>query len=861
MIPRPLARSRGSVNSDRTLGTAVKHLLDPPNEPSPRGLCSHRQLFDGSPLESPSPWNRLLFRHSRNNLNREPLSFFLEARRSGQPLDDSSLSCVLKACGCLWDRNLGRQLHGLCVKCGHGSGVGVGTSLLDMYLKCDGVDDGVRVFDSMPERNVVSWTSLLTGYSQKGLHDDAFELFSRMQSEGIKPNPFTFATVLASAAAQGVLENGRQMHGQLIKFGYQGTVFVCNPLINMYSRCGLVEEARAVFNRMVNRDAVSCNAMVAGLVLNGYESEAVQEFRHMRAAGLKPTQSSFATMIKLCANLKQLAFARQLHCCVVKERFDLDANVITALMVVYSKCSEMDDAFELFSMLGARSVVSWTAMINGYIQNGHVSRAALLFSQMRLDAIEPNDFTYSILLTASPQISPFQIHAQVIKTKFQQVPSVGTALLAAYTKLGNTCEAFCVFRGIKEKDIVAWSAMLACYAQAGDSEGAVKLFTEMARKSIGANEFTLSSAIDACASPTASADQGKQFHAISIKLKYENTLCVSTALVTMYARRGSIESAQGVFDRQSVRDQVSWNSMLMGYAQHGYSKKALELFRGIESRGIEMDGITFIGVIIACTHTELVEEGKKHFESMVHNHHISPTVEHYACMVDLYSRAGKLEEAMSLIKEMPFPASATVWRTLLGACRLHRNVELGELAAEKLMSLEPSHSAAYVLLSNMYAAAGRWAERAKIRKLMDARKVKKEAGCSWIQIKNKVHSFLASDRTHPMSDKIYTKLKDITIRLKEKGYQPNTDYVLHDMEEEHKEVMLAQHSERLAISFGLIATLPGTPLQIVKNLRVCGDCHTVIKLISEIEQREIVIRDSSRFHHFNRGSCSCGDYW
>ncbi|WOL10938.1 Pentatricopeptide repeat-containing protein [Canna indica] len=359
---------------------------------------------------------------------------------------------------------------------------------------------------------------------------------------------------------------------------------------------------------------------------------------------------------------------------------------------------------------------------------------------MRRDSVEPNDFTYSILLIASPQISPFQIHAQVIKTCHQQIPSVGMALLAAYTKLGNPSEAFSIFREIKNKDIVAWSAMLAYYARAGDSEGAAKLFLEMTRNSINPNEFTLSSTIDACASPTAAAGQGKQFHVTSIKLGYHDTLCVSTTLVTMYARRGSIENAQGVFDRQSVRDQVSWNSMLMGYAQHGYCKKAFKLFQEME-------------------------------------------------------------------------------------------------------------------------ATGRWEERTKMRKRMDARKVKKEAGCSWIQIKNKVHSFLASDKTHPLSNQIYTKLEDITVRLKQKGYRPNTDYVLHDMDEEHKEAVLAQHSERLAIAFGLMATPRGTPLQIVKNLKVCGDCHNVIKLISDIEEREIVVRDSSRFHHFNRGACSYDDYW
>eukprot|EP00268_Persea_americana_P058842 TRINITY_DN7160_c0_g1_i4.p1 TRINITY_DN7160_c0_g1~~TRINITY_DN7160_c0_g1_i4.p1 ORF type:complete len:328 (-),score=68.07 TRINITY_DN7160_c0_g1_i4:1792-2637(-) len=281
----------------------------------------------------------------------------------------------------------------------------------------------------------------------------------------------------------------------------------------------------------------------------------------------------------------------------------------------------------------------------------------------------------------------------------------------------------------------------------------------------------------------------------------------------------------------------------------------------MERQGLEMDGITFIGVISACTHAGLVEEGSRYFNSMIRDHHIDPTMEHYACMVDLYSRAGKFEKAIELIKGMLFPAGATVWRTLLGACRVHRNLELGKLAADKLISLEPQDSAAYVLLSNIYAAAGKWEEKTNVRKLMDERKVKKEAGSSWIEVKHKTHSFVARDRSHPLADQIYAKLEELNSKLKDAGYHPDTNFVLHDVEEENKEEMLSRHSERLAIAFGLISTPAAIPLQIVKNLRVCGDCHAVIKLISQIERRDIVVRDSNRFHHFSGGSCSCGDYW
>ncbi|CAN1252276.1 Pentatricopeptide repeat-containing protein At2g27610 [Linum perenne] len=429
-----------------------------------------------------------------------------------------------------------------------------------------------------------------------------------------------------------------------------------------------------------------------------------------------------------------------------------------------------------------------------------------------------------------------------------------TSLLTGYAQNGEIEEASKVFERISKKDIVAWSAMVAGYAQGGDTEGAVKTFVEMAKHGVEPNEYTFSSVVNACTAAMAPVQQGMQIHAWSIKSRRNDALCVCSALVTMYAKTGDIESANEVFRRQRERDLVSWNSMISGYAQHGDVEKALEVFKEMQILGMEMDGVTFISVISACTHGGLIDEGRRYFDEMVKEHRIEPTMEHYSCLVDLYGRAGQLEKAMEVINSMPFPPSATVWRTILGASRVHRNLELGELAAEKLIELQPGDSAAYVLLANMHAVAGNWKERTRVRKLMDVRNVKKEAGYSWIEVKNKTYSFLAADSSHPMSNQIYAKLKELGVKLKD-------DNVLLDVDDEHKESVLSQHSERLAIAFGLIATPRGTPLRVMKNLRVCGDCHAVIKLISAIEKRYIVVRDTNRFHHFKDGSCSCGDYW
>ncbi|KAF2321634.1 hypothetical protein GH714_000773 [Hevea brasiliensis] len=819
-------------------------------------------MFDLSPQKGFLQCNHLLFELSRNNSHHEVANLFLGIHLSGFSIDGSTLSCVLKACACLFDENIGIQVHNYSVKSGFFDDVSVGTSLIDMYFKNESVEEGRRVFDEMGVRNVVSWTSLLAGYAQNGLNVEVLKCFFRMQAEGIKPNSFTFATVLGALADKAIVEKGVQVHTMVIKNGFETTISVCNSLISMYSKWGMVRDARAVFDGMVDRNDVSWNSMVAGYVTNELYLEAFEMFYYLRLFGVNLTNVVFASIIKSCANIKELGFARQLQCQVLKGGFEFDHKVRTALMVAYSKCKDMDDAFKIFSMMqGIRNVVSWTAMISGYLQNGTAEQAVNLFCQMSREGVRPNDYTFSTILAAQPFVSPSEVHAQAIKSNYEKSSSVGTALLDAYVKLGNIVEASKVFKRIDEKDIVAWSAMVSGYAQTGDTEGAVKIFIQMAKDGVEPNEYTFSSVINACCSPTAAVEQGKQLHAWSIKLRFNDALCVSSSLVTMYAKRGDIENANEVFKRQRVRDLVSWNSMVCGYAQHGNGRKALEVFKEMQKQNLKMDGVTFIGVFSACTHTGLVDEGQRYFDIMVKDHHIEPTMEHYSCMVDLYSRAGMLGKAMDIINKMPFVAGATVWRTLLAASRIHRNVELGKLAAEKLISIQPQDSAAYVLLSNIYAAAGNWPERTKIRKLMDERKVKKEAGYSWIEVKKKTYSFLAGDVSHPMSDEIYSKLAELSTRLKGAGYRPDTNYVLQDVDEEHKETILSQHSERLAIAFGLIATPAGTPLQIVKNLRVCGDCHTVIKLISMIEERYIIVRDSNRFHHFKRGLCSCGDYW
>jgi pentatricopeptide repeat protein len=433
-------------------------------------------------------------------------------------------------------------------------------------------------------------------------------------------------------------------------------------------------------------------------------------------------------------------------------------------------------------------------------------------------------------------------------------------VIAGYAQNGSIEDASQLFGRMPEKDVISWNTMIAAYAQIGHGEEAMKLFCQMQRVGVRPIQTTFTSLLSASAS-LASIEQGKQHHTYIFKIGFSSEVFVGNALIAMYAKCGHIDDARQVLDEMPERDVVSWNSLITGFALHGRGKEALQLFEQMQLLDIKPNNTTFIGILSACSHAGLVDEGWQYFYSMNRDNCITPTAGHYACMVDLLARAGCLKEAEEFIDEMPFKLDAVAWGSLLGACRVHVNTEVAKRAAEHLFELEPENAGTYVLLSNIYAAAGRWNDAAKIRILMKDRGVKKKPGCSWIKVKNKVHTFVVGDRLHPQTDAIYATLERLAGKMQEEGYVPNTNVVLHSVDEGEKENVLRHHSEKLALAFGLNNTAPGTPIHIFKNLRVCDDCHMATKFISKIVHREIVMRDANRFHHFKDGLCSCGDYW
>ncbi|KAG0465251.1 hypothetical protein HPP92_019415 [Vanilla planifolia] len=418
------------------------------------------------------------------------------------------------------------------------------------------------------------------------------------------------------------------------------------------------------------------------------------------------------------------------------------------------------------------------------------------------------------------------------------------------------------FHRMPQRDIVSWNTIIAYYIDVGEYEEAMVAFQAMQEiKECFPNSITLVSVLTA-ASHLGALAQGKWIHAFIKRHQIELNENLCSSLINMYSKCGCIQGAVNVFQEKNWDKVDNWNSMLAGFTANGHGLKAINLFSTMESVGVVPNKISFTCVLNACSHGGLVEEGKEYFHKMTEFYGIQPDIGHYGCMVDLFSRAGLFDQAEEIIGKMPMVPDPVIWKQLLGACRIHRNFDLGEKAGCKLIEAAPNDHAGYILLSNIYAMKNKWHGVHQIRRMMLERGVKKVPGCSSIELNGVLHEFTAGDGSHSMKKEIYEMLEEMGKRLRLAGYEPDTTQVLLDIEEEDvKQTSLSHHSEKLAIALGLICTNQGTTIRVVKNLRVCGDCHVAIKLLSNIYERDIVVRDSNRFHYFSKGLCSCGDYW
>nr|XP_023916361.1 pentatricopeptide repeat-containing protein At3g49170, chloroplastic-like [Quercus suber] len=856
------------------LGLSVSSASKLPLLPSikPSSLSRHNLQLSSPQNPNCEPLNHRLIHHLNvGHLHKAISTLDLMAQKGTHP-DLTTYSLFLKSCIRSRNFQLGKLVHThyLTHSQLHLNSL-ILNSLISLYSKSGDWAKAKSIFDDMGDlRDLVSWTAMVSCFANNDMGTEAIVTFLQMLENGLCPNEYCFSAVIRACSNVENVPIGKMIFGFVIKSGYfESDVCVGCALIDMFVKGGGdVDLAYKVFEKMPEKNAVTWTLMITRFMQFGFPMEAVNLFFDMVLSEYVPDQFTFGGVISACAELELLNLGQQLHSWVIRTGLALDVCVACCLVDMYAKCAvngSVDDARKVFDLMVDHNVVSWTAIITGYVQSGGRDKEAVeLFCEMIEGHVSPNHFTFSSVLKACANLSDprmgEQVYTHAVKLGLASVNCVGNSLLSMYARSGMMEDAHKAFDMLFEKNLISYNTIVDAYAKNLNSEKAFELFHEIEDIGIGASAFTFASLLSGAASIGA-VGKGEQIHARLLKSGFASNQSICNALISMYSRCGNIEAAFQVFNDMGGRNVISWTSMITGFAKHGFASKAMEMFHKMLEDGVRPNEITYIAVLSACSHAGLISEGWKLFNSMYREHGIVPRMEHYACMVDLLGRSGSLLEAFEFINSMSFKADALVWRTFLAACQVHGNKELGEHAAKMILEQDQYDPAAYILLSNLYASSGQWDNVAIIRKNLKEGNLIKEAGCSWIEVENMVHKFHVGDTSHPLAQDIYYELNQLASKIKELGYVPDTDFVLHDVEDELKEQYLFQHSEKIAVAFGLISVSQPKPIRVFKNLRVCGDCHTAIKFISMARGREIVVRDSNRFHHFKNGTCSCNDYW
>ncbi|XP_059630806.1 pentatricopeptide repeat-containing protein At4g21300-like isoform X2 [Cornus florida] len=685
-------------------------------------------------------------------------------------------------CGALNAVHLGKSIHRTIQLMGFEMDVFVGSALIKFYADSGCIDDARHLFDKLTQRDSVLWNVMLSGYVKNRDSDNVIGLFREMRDTEIRPNSVTYASVLSVCASEALINFGTQLHGLVTICGLEMDSPVANTLVAMYSKCRRLSDARKLFETMPKVDLVPWNGMIGGYVQNGLMCQASDLFCEMISAGNKPDSITFASFLPSIAESASLNKGKEVHGYIVRHGVTLDVFLKSALIDIYFKCRNVEMARNVFNQSTATDVVICTTMISGYVLNGMNIDALGIFRWMLHEQMTPNAVTLASTLPAFAALAALnlgkELHGYILKNGLVGRCYVASAMTDMYAKCGRLDIACQIFRMMSDRDSVCWNSMITNYSQNGKPEEAIDLFRQMGMEGAKYDCVSVSAALSACANLPA-LNYGKEIHGFMMRGAISSDLFAESALIDMYAKCGNLDLACRVFDRMQEKTEVSWNSIISAYGNHGRLKESLTLFHKMMEEGFQPDHVTFLAVISACGHAGQVDEGNHYYRRMTKEYDIAARMEHYACMVDLFGRAGRLNEAFEIIKSMPFDPDAGVWGTLLGASRVHGNVKLAELASRHLFDLDPQNSGYYILLSNVHADAGKWESVLKVRSMMKERGVQKIPGYSWIEVDNCTHTFVAADTSHPQSSQIYLLLKNLLLELKKEGYVPQVYLPMH----------------------------------------------------------------------------------
>lgn len=635
-----------------------------------------------------------------------------------------TFASILSAYAILMDVVAGKKCHGLIVKVGLDSNLFVENALLALYTKCVILDDAVRLFDKMPRPNEVSFTAIISGLVQCGCTEKALRLFARMHRSGVCIDQVAVSSALG-ACSKSEEESyspdeisisytfGQAIHGIVLKHGFESESHVGNSLIDMYGKHGNMEKADLIFKTLPTINVVSWNVIIAGYGKNGDADKAIVMWKLMQESQFEPDEVTYISMLSACV-----------------------------------KAGNTETARQMFEKIKSPSVASYNAILSGYCQNKDHQEAIELFRDMQFSSLEPNRTTFAIILSSCSGMGIFelgkQIHAAAMRAILHEDMFVSSGLVDMYSKCGHIEAARRVFDRMTDRDVVSWNSMITGFAHHSQNREAFSFFKLMREDGLSPTESSYASVINSCAR-LSSLPQGRQAHAQIIKDGHDSDIYVGSSIIDMYAKCGIVNEARCFFDSMPSKNIVSWNEIIHGYAQNGHGEEAIKLFEYMLDTKEKPDSVTFIAVLTACSHSGFVDKGINFFNSMKIEHGIEPLADHYTCILDTLGRAGCLWYTNLFLDDMPYKDDPIVWEVVLSACVVHGDASLGRRAAEELFRIDPKNSAPYVLLANIYASTGRWADATAVRKLMSDRGVVKDRGYSWISNKSGVHAFMVDD--------------------------------------------------------------------------------------------------------------------
>ncbi|MED6185929.1 hypothetical protein PIB30_061900 [Stylosanthes scabra] len=677
-------------------------------------------------------WNAMISGAVKAGESCVALNMFRQMLRASLMPNSYTFPSILTACCILKDMQMGKVVHGLVVKC-CATDIFVKTAIVDFYTKFGCIDEAFREFSDMSVRNVVSWTAIISGFVQDNDIYSALKLFKDMRQIGQEINSYTVTSVLSACAKPGMIDLAVQIHSLVLKLGFCLHHNVGAALINMYAKMGEVELSELAFIEMEDmKDRSTWAAILSSFAQNQKSRKVVELFRVMLREGVKPDEYCISSVLSI---ISCLTLVTQMHSYTLKSGLVAEASVGCSLFTIYSKCGSLEDSYKVFRQVPVKDKVSWTSMIAGLAEHGYADQALKLFRDMLYQEIVPDHMVLIPTLSACSALRSLkmgkEIHGYAFCLGIGENPVFCGALVNMYSKCGSLNLARTVFNVLPEKDAFACSSMVAGYAQRGLTEKAFLLFREMLFADVSVDSSVISSILGAAAF-SCQSEFGTQLHAYIEKLGLQADVYIGSSLVTMYSKCGIIEDCRKAFDDAEKPDVIGWTSMIVSYAYHGKGEEALATYELMRKEGIQPDAVTFVGILSACSHSGLVEEAFFYLNSMLRDYGIAPGHRHYACIVDVLGRSGRVRDAERFINEMPIEADALIWETLLAACKVHGDFELGKVAAEKVMEFRSSDAGAYVSLSNICADVGQWEEVTKIRSSLNWTGMKKEPGWSLV---------------------------------------------------------------------------------------------------------------------------------